>query len=354
MAAVVAVAAVIITKAVYGPSELEEIMRAFLSRVLSSIFSPGWAAASLACLVILVGGAGHAAKRAQVVHRDFDSPESAVAALVDTLRKDDHAGLVSILGDERLTPRSQKEDRADVAAFLKSFDLNHAIDQSKPGVATLSVGEENWFFPVPITRQGDFWRFDTQAGMQEIFDRNIGRNELLTIETLKAYVAAQQEYATKSPEGKVPRQFACRFFSSVGKKNGLYWQAPAGQEESPIGPMVAKAAREECLAMGVQPVAFHGYFFKILTRQGKHAPGGSYEYMVGGEMVLGFACMAYPEAYGITGVMTFLINQDGTVYQKNLGKRTDFKARAIKEYNPDSTWTKVESVPAASAPATTQ
>lgn len=320
-------------------------MRASLSRVFLRLFSPGCLAAGLACLVLLAGGGTAHARAKPVVAKGFDSPEAAVAALVDALRKNDHAGLASILGDERLTPRAQEEDRADVAVFLKSFESRHSLDRSRPEVAVLSVGEDNWVFPVPVTLRGDVWRFDTRAGMREIFNRRIGRNELLTIEALRAYVTAQREFAARKGDGQGARQFACRFFSGSEQENGLYWQPRPGGEESPVGQLMAQAAQEECQALGVTPAPFHGYYFKILSRQGRHAPGGSYGYFAGKDMVLGFACVAYPEKYGVTGIMTFIVNQDGIVHQKDLGKRTASAARRMKEYDPDKTWAKAEFVP---------
>jgi len=320
-----------------------------LLRVTATNLSPAKMAVSLAFLVLATWGTGAEGKMKPAGHAAFDSPEAAVAALVDTVRKDDHAGLASILGDERLTPRNQEEDRADALEFLKSYDAGHSIDQSRPRVAILSVGQDHWIFPVPITLQGKVWRFDTLAGMGEIFNRQIGRNELLTIETLKAYAAAQWEFAAKRANEGGARQFACRFMSVSGKKNGLYWQVPAGGEESPVGPLVAQAAREECQALGVKPVAFHGYYFKVLSRQGRHASGGSYDYFVGGDMVLGFACVAYPEKYGVSGVVTFLVNQDGIVFQKDLGRKTAALAGSMTAYDPDASWTKAEA--ASTAPS---
>ena len=325
-------------------------MRASLYRILLSLFSPGCLAACLACLVLLAGGAAHAARAKPVVAKGFETPEAAVAALVDALRTNDHEGLASVLGDERLTPRAQEEDRADVAVFLRSFDAKHSLDRSRPEVAVLSVGEDNWIFPVPVRFRGNVWRFDTQAGMREIFNRRIGRNELLTIEALRAYVEAQRDFAARKDTGQGTRQFACRFVSDSEKENGLYWQPKPGGEESPVGQLMAQAARDECQALGIAPAPFHGYYFKILSRQGRNAPGGSYDYFAGKDMVLGFACVAYPEKYGLTGVMTFVVNQDGVVHQKDLGKRTAAAAGKMKEYNPDKTWAKAEFVPPVPAP----
>lgn len=304
----------------------------------------------LASLVLFASGQAYSAKAEPVVRKAFPTPEAAVAALVQTLEQGGRRELAAVLGDARLVPRETGEDRADVQAFLKSYAARHSLDRSRPGRAFLSVGKDNWVFPVPVVRQGDVWRFDARAGMREIFNRRIGRNELLTIETMKAYVAAQREFAAIQAGRTGKRLFACRFFSAAEQENGLYWRTPAGGGESPLGPLVAQAAREECLAAGVKPVAYNGYFFKILTSQGSHAPGGSHGYMSGGEMALGFACVAYPEKYGHTGVMTFLVNQDGIVYQKDLGKKTAVAAKAMAAYDPDETWEKVEPSPGTPIP----
>ncbi|MBF0482062.1 MAG: DUF2950 domain-containing protein [Desulfovibrionaceae bacterium] len=317
-------------------------MHGFIASLASRSTSGRLLPACLACLALLTGVSAETAGAATLRQKTFDTPQAAVEALAATLRSDNHSELIAILGDTRLTPRAQEEDRADVEAFLKAYDAKQTLDLSRPGRAMLTVGEDNWTFPAPLVQQGQTWRFDTQAGIREIFNRRIGGNELLTIETLKAFVAAQREYASTHPKDGGARQFACRFFSAKDKKNGLYWPAPEGAQDSPGGPKLARAAKEECLAQGVKPVAFNGYYFKILTRQGKHAPGGSYDYLAGGEMVLGFACVAYPEKFGDTGIMTFVVNQDGEVRQKNLGKKTEAAAKAMTAYDPDATWTKAE------------
>jgi len=320
-------------------------MHVFISCPTSRPKSGRLLAASLACLACLAlwtAGPAGAAEMGKLRQKTFDSPKAAVDALVATLRSNNTLDLITILGDKRLTPRAQEKDRADVEAFLKSYDAKQSLDQSQPERAILTVGEDNWVFPVPLVQQDQTWRFDTKAGIREIFNRRIGGNELLTIEILKAFVDAQREYAAKSSQAMGVEQFACRLLSVGNAKNGLYWETREGQEKSPGGPLLALAAKQECLLSGVQPVSLNGYYFKILTRQGDSAPGGAYDYMVKGQMVLGFACVAYPEKFGDTGIMTFVVNQDGVVYQKNLGKRSEAAALAMTAYNPDSTWTKAE------------
>jgi len=276
----------------------------------------------------------------------FDSPESAVAALTTAMRGGDQAGLANILGDERLTPGAQGS--GDSQAFLTAFDENHAIEHVNPATALLIIGKDRWTFPVPIVKSGKTWWFDGEAGLKETANRVMDRNELLTIETMRAYVAAQMEYAG-GQRGETPGQFACRFASEEGMKDGLYWHVPDGETPSPLGPQVAGAAYSECQAMGVTPVPFHGYFYKILTKQGPSARGGAYDYMAGKALALGFACVAYPEKYGETGVMTFIVNQSGIVYQKDLGQGTQLAGEAMTAYDPDESWSAAESAAPAQA-----
>ena len=326
-------------------------MHGFISYSASRSTSARLRAAGLICLVCLVclvclgawsDAPAAAAAQGELRQTAFDSPKAAVEALVAALRGNNTTEVAAILGDKRLTPRAQENDRADVEAFLKSYDAKQSLDLSQPGRATLTVGEDNWIFPVPLVQEKQAWRFDTKAGIREIFNRRIGADELLTIEILKAFVDAQREYAAKSSEAMGVQQFACRLLSVGNAKNGLYWATQGDQEKSPGGPLLALAAKQECLLSGVQPAPLNGYYFKILTRQGDSAPGGAYDYMVKGQMVLGFACVAYPEKFGVTGIMTFVVNQDGVVYQKNLGKRSEAAALAMTAYNPDATWTKAE------------
>jgi len=317
-------------------------MHVFISSPRSRSKSGRLLAAILACLALWTGGPAEAAAAGELRQKTFDSPQAAVEALVATLRSNNTSELIAILGDKRLTPRAQENDRADVEDFLKSYDVKQSLDQSQPERAILTVGEDNWIFPVPLVQEKQAWRFDTKAGIREIFNRRIGGNELLTIETLKAFVDAQREYAAKSSETMGVQQFACRLLSVGKTKNGLYWVAREGQDKSPGGPLLALAAKQECLLNGVQPAPLNGYYFKILTRQGDNASGGAYDYMVRGQMVLGFACVAYPEKFGDTGIMTFVVNQDGVVYQKNLGKKSEAAALAMTAYDPDPTWTKAE------------
>jgi hypothetical protein len=194
--------------------------------------------------------------------------------------------------------------------------------------------------PIPVVKKGSSWVFNIQKGKQEILNRRIGRNELQVMDELHAYVDAQHEYATKDCGSSGTVEFAQRIISTEGKHDGLYWEAKEGEEESPLGPLVAQAAKEGFANPNLQP--FHGYYFTILKGQGKHADGGAYHYVVKGKMILGFAIIAYPAEYGNSGVMTFMVNQQGIIYQKNLGKNTKRSAESLKIFNPDKTWTKIE------------
>jgi hypothetical protein len=206
----------------------------------------------------------------------------------------------------------------------------------------LEVGTNAWPFPVPIVKRNGRWFFDTEAGKDEILNRHIGKNELATLESVRTCVEAQREYASKDRDGDEVLEYAQRFSSTPGTKDGLYWPPDLDGEISPLGPLVARAHNQGYLAksreQGAAPEPFHGYFFKILTRQGKQAPGGKYDYIINGNMLGGFAFVAWPLEYGETGVMTFIVNQQGRVYQKDLGPRTAKTAGAMKEYEPDKTW----------------
>ena len=209
--------------------------------------------------------------------------------------------------------------------------------------ALLIIGNEEYRFPVPVVKQSTTWYFDAKAGQDELVNRRIGRNELEIIDVLGEYVDAQREYAAKDWNGDGVTEFARKFRSTPGKKDGLYWEAKEGEEESPFGALVATATREGYANVKkAKPAPFHGYYFKILTSQGKHAEGGAFDYVVNGKMILGFALVAYPAQYGTSGIMTFVVNQNGVVYQKNLGSATAAIAAKMKVYNPDPSWEKVE------------
>jgi hypothetical protein len=274
--------------------------------------------------------------------KSFVSPQQAVAALVAAVQDNNDAELLAILGpgsEDLISSGDRVADQNGRARFLKAYKEKNSLEQKDEGHAGLVVGGKDYPFPIPIVRQGDAWLFDTQAGKEEILNRRIGRNELHTIEVMHAYPDAQREYAcVKRKEGGP--EFAQRFASSEGKKDGLYWKAGEGDEESPFGPLIARAT-EEGYTGGLDedpPEAFHGYYFKILKAQGVHAKGGAFDYVAEGKMALGFALVAYPAKYGASGIMTFIVNQEGVIYEKDLGKDTATAAAAMTTFDPDDTW----------------
>lgn len=208
----------------------------------------------------------------------------------------------------------------------------------------LYVGKEDWPFPIPLVKKQGSWRFDTNEGRQELLARRIGRNELSVIQVCLTYVDAQREYALKDRDGDGLLAYAQKFASSPGKKDGLYWEAKEGDEQSPLGPLFAAAQKLGYTAKkpAGKPLPYHGYYYRILKAQGKNAPGGAYDYVVKGKMIGGFALVAYPAQYGSSGIMTFIVNHEGVVYQKNLGQDTEKTAQAMKLFDPDRTWKKAE------------
>lgn len=284
---------------------------------------------------------------AGILQKGFPSPEEAVSSLVAAVRANDMKEIRVILGPGSETLISSGDDVADRAGrekFLKAYDQMNGLKGSGDTMV-LHIGADNWPMPVPIIRKGTTWLFDIRKGKQEILNRRIGRNELHVIEVLDAYVDAQHEYASKDCRGGGKVEFAQKLISAKGNRDGLYWEAKEGEEESPLGPLIAQAAREGySKESNLSP--FHGYYFKILKGQGKHAEGGRYNYVVKGKMILGFALVAYPAEYGNSGVMTFMVNQEGNIYQKNPGKDTKRKAEAMKVFDPNKTWKRVrESLP---------
>ena len=296
--------------------------------------------------VALLASLGSAAAQTGA-QRTFASAEDAVQALADAVKKDDLEALRAIFGPEgrdlvaSSDPATARESRQ---VFSVAAREQWHLEDVKPGRKTLVVGNEEWPFPVPLVKVADAWKFDTAAGKEEVLARRIGRNELQALATCRAYVTAQRRYAQEGHDGKPAGVHAAKFQSDAGKQNGLYWSVPRGQKRSPLGDLVAQAA-EEGRPLGVdqpQPTPFHGYFFKILTGQGAMAPGGARSYLVKGEMSGGFALVAWPAQYDSTGVMTFVVNQDGIVRERDLGPQTDAIARKMTTYNPGTSWKQVQ------------
>lgn len=283
----------------------------------------------------------HAAKTG---HNSFKSPQEAVKALIEALRADDTKALYAIFGPDAkdiLSTGDPVQDKAGKEAFLAAYDAKNVLVMESNAKAVLQIGTDDWPFPVPIVKKSKKWFFDARKGREEIVNRRIGKNELATIQTCLAYVDAQREYAAGDKDGDGLLEYAQKFVSSPGKKDGLYWNAGPGEEESPFGALFAQASKEG-YKRGDKPVPYHGYYFKILTAQGNNVPGGSLDYIVRGRMIGGFAMVAYPARYGVSGIMTFLVNNNDIVYQKNLGKNTTKLAETMKTFNPDKSWKRVE------------
>lgn len=282
-------------------------------------------------------------------HQAFRTPEEAVRALADAVEDGTQDNLLAIFGpdakelfdwSDAVTARRNRE--VFTVAMGEGWRL---VDQGS-GAKTLIVGNEAWPFPIPIVKNGrtGAWRFDTEAGKAEVLARRIGRNELAVIDLCRTYVAAQRMYAKHGHDGKPAGLYARAFRSDAGRQNGLYWPAKRGEPRSPLGELVTDAAEDENTATDEsrQRTPFRGYYFKILTAQGGHAPDGARDYVVKGQMSGGFALVAWPAEYDVTGVMTFLINQDGVLHEKDLGARTSAVARTMLLFNPDRTWQVVQ------------
>jgi hypothetical protein len=297
---------------------------------------------AVAGLIFALQSTGSAATAQQ---KSFPSAEEAVKAAIAAARSNNDKELLAIFGSqgkEILFSGDAVADKQRREEFLKAYDEKNRL--SSEGESTiLIIGKQDWPFPIPVVKKGQSWVFDTDKGKQEILNRRIGENELFTIQACLAVVDAQREYALKDRDKNSLLEYAQKFISDPGKKNGLYWEVKQGEAPSPLGPIMLQARGE-----GYQrktpttPVPFHGYYYRILTAQGKDAPGGAYSYLVKGKMIGGFAVVAYPAEYGNSGVMTFIVNHDGKVFQKNLGSNTASIAKGMKEYNPDKTWSEAK------------
>jgi hypothetical protein len=273
----------------------------------------------------------------------FKTPDEAATALATAAKSEDRNAVLTVLGRDAADIVSSGDQVADEATrqrFLAAYDEKHRIEMNGDSKAIMIVGQDDFPFPIPLVRKGDAWRFDTAAGREEILDRRIGRNELDAIQAVLAYVDAQNDYADKD-RGAGTGVYAQRIVSQPGKKDGLYWPSAQGEEESPLGELVADASAQG-YKVGGGRAPFHGYYYKILTKQGAKAPGGELDYVVRGKMIGGFALVAYPAEYRNSGVMTFLVNHDGTVYQKDLGPKTAQTAERMTAYEPDPSWQKVD------------
>lgn len=278
--------------------------------------------------------------------KTFASPKDAAQALYSAVKADDKPATLAVLGQSAssiIESGDDVQDKNNRASFVKSYEQMNRWEAVTNGERVLYIGANNWPFPIPLkkTASGQ-WYFDTKAGLQEILFRRIGKNELATIKVCRALVDGQQDYFQQAHDGDATNQYAQNFISDPGKQDGLYWKTAEGQPESPIGPLVAFATAKGYGGQHDSPQPFYGYYYRILTSQGANAPGGAKNYIVDGKMTGGFAFVAFPADYRNSGVMTFLVDQTGVVYQKDLGPNTDKIASEMKSYNPDATWVTAE------------
>lgn len=281
--------------------------------------------------------------------QSFQTPDEAAKALVDATRGHDPAALTALFGgghEDLLSSGDEIEDRHNRATFVNMAGKKMTVETVGEGKAFVHVGEGDWPFPIPLVKSASGWQFDANQGKQEILDRRIGRNELATLDVIRGYVEAQFDYANADRDGDGVSEYAQKLRSEPGQHDGLFWEPEPGQPASPLGPLVAeaRAGGYELAKVGEAPVPYHGYLFRILTRQGPAAPGGKYDYVINGNMIAGFGLVAFPAQYGASGIMSFIVNHQGRIFQKDLGPQTAKLAETMKEFNPDPSWTPVDAI----------
>jgi hypothetical protein len=294
--------------------------------------------------VLLAGGVALAvvANAASAAQSTFATPEEAAAALVKAVKVHDRKAVLAVLGNaaEWVSSGDAVADRAAGDRFVAAYEAKHAFARDVDR-ATLTVGNDDFPFAFPLVKSGERWRFDTEAGKDEMLARRIGQNELDAIKTLQAIVDAERDYASADRNGDGVLAYAQKFESSPGKRDGLYWPAKAGEPASPLGELLARASGEGYKKSGKGPTPYHGYQFRMLKGQGKSAPGGAFDYVVRGRAIAGYAVVAWPAKYGNSGIMTFIVNQEGRVFQADLGPRTPVTASAMQRFDPDKKWSPV-------------
>jgi len=300
---------------------------------------------SAAAAILTAGLLAAPAFAQQAGQKTFASPEEASKALYSAAKSNDEKAMLDLLGPDGkaiISSGDEAEDAQSRSEFATRYKEMSRLVKEPDGSVTLYIGAHNWPCPIPLVNKGNLWYFDTATGKQEILFRRVGRNEMSAIHVSRELAAAQKEYFSEQHG-----EYAHRIYSEEGKHDGLYWKTAENEPTSPIGPLLARAASdEETKTRGTEPVPFRGYYFHILTRQGKNAPGGARLYLADGKMT-GFAFIAYPAVYRTSGVKTFLVSEDGVVYEKDLGKKTETLAISMHEFNPDSSWQKVEMDPQA-------
>jgi len=292
-------------------------------------------------LFLVFGASAQAADQ-----KTFATPTAAVQALLKAAEDGNQDEILAVLGDdgkELVYSGDPVQDKAGMEAFVKAYKTKHAIVKQDEQTRILQVGESDWQMPIPLISDGGKWRFDTAAGKEELLYRRIGHNELGAIAACRGYIDAQKDYAAAGHDGLPRGIYARKLMSSSGKQDGLYWETQEGEGASPAGPLLASASGEGYASEGLggksQP--YHGYFYRILKAQGPAAKGGTKSYLVDDKLTGGVGLVAFPAQYRVSGVMTFIINQNGVVYQKDLGEKTAEVAGSMTEYNPDRTWEKV-------------
>ena len=313
----------------------------------SSLGGPAMALSRAIGMIALVSmlGAASIALAAEAKQKIYATPEEAVKELVASMKSGDVKAMMAILGQgskDIVQSGDAVADKAGRERFVKSYEQANLLEKSGDSKVVLSTGKDNWPFPIPIVKDAAGWRFDAKQGGEEILNRRIGRNELSAIQAVQAYVDAQREYYLSNPQRDKLLHYAQRIVSTPGKRDGLYFPTKAGERPSPLGPGFdrAKAQGYEKAkdAAAGKPVPYHGYFYRILNRQGPDAPGGAYDYVAQGKMIGGFALVAWPASYGNSGVMTFIANHEGVVYEKDLGPDTPAAVKKITRFNPDKSW----------------
>jgi len=317
---------------------MSKLLHAFLALVLVGVLaSPAAAQAPQAAPAPQAKQAAQPPKQ-----RLFPTAEAAADTLTEALRKDDDNAIAAILGSgwRDFVPGTRDDEDKSRETYLKAWDENHKLVADGDSKRLVEVGTTGFRMPIPIVKEAEGWRFDVDAGYDEMIARQIGRNELTVVQTLLAVVDAQFDYASADPMKTGTTAYARRLLSSPGKKDGLYWEAKPGEPESPLGPLVAKAQPDDREGQG-----YHGYRYRLLYGQGSNAPGGAYSYLVNGRMIGGFGVIAWPVRYGETGVMSFIVNQNGEVYEQDLGPETAQRAAAITLFDPDKNWQKADTTP---------
>ena len=309
--------------------------RTLTCRLLSTIFCA--ISVALACV--------HPAVAAAPVQRSFPSPGEAAQALADAIASNDDSTILAVLGptaEPLISSGDPVADQATRERFAELYRAGHTFSAGPTGGTVLEIGSDGWPFPIPLVRSEAGWRFDAEAGREEILDRRIGANELAAIQACLAYVDAQREYYDVNPGQSALLHYAQQLASTPGKRDGLYWEPGPGEPESPLGALFASARAEGYDPGSGRGEPYHGYVFRLLTRQGSAAAGGAYDYVAHGAMIGGFGLIAYPAKWDNSGVMTFIVNHDGVVFQKDLGPDTGKLAQAITAFDPDDTWQRVD------------